>query len=150
MINETAPKLSNVYTDGSAKYPMQRFAAIGTYAAYHICEPDRPPITEEEKQASIARDSDSSTIKLYSPLRVAFPSSNRTEAAGVLLALRRPGPIHMWGRQRKRGGTTQQDPARAPKQVLQAMGTPTARRHMAKRWKWWSRGGETPSRSPRS
>ena len=94
-IGEKAPKIINAYTDGSTNYHTHRFAAIGTYAAYHICEPDRPPITEDEKQSAIARDSDSNSIELYSSFRGAFPLSNRTEAAGVLLSLLRPGPIHI-------------------------------------------------------
>ena len=95
-VDGAAPTKLNTYTDGSVRNPSHRFAAIGTYAVYHkegnTCS---NPITNNEREAALTIQESYDSINMKGPLRGAFPSSNRAEAAGILLALTRPMPLNI-------------------------------------------------------
>ena len=69
---------------------------MGTYAVYHE-DPDilHHDITSDEKLASKFCMIIDGTLHLHSPLQGALTSSNRAEAAALLLALMRPTPLHV-------------------------------------------------------
>ena len=67
-----------------------------TYAVYHKDGNAREHhITRNEKEAAHTIQEAYGSIKMKGPLRSAFPSSNRAEAAGILLALARHIPLHI-------------------------------------------------------
>ena len=94
-ITGKAPTTISVYIDGSVQYPSHRYAPIGTYAAYHKIDNTQQQLTDNEAWTSFECEFGHECIKLYGPLKGAFPSSNRAEAAGTLLVLFRPTPLHL-------------------------------------------------------
>ena len=95
-INGTAPRKVNTYSDGSVRYPSHRFAAMGTYAVYHKHPGTlQHDITSDEALASEFCRVINGTLHFHSPLQGALTSSNRAEAAALLLALMRPVPLNV-------------------------------------------------------
>ena len=89
-------KQPDTYTDGSVRNPAHPFCSSGTFAVYHrgrnLC--DEPPTEVETTTSRSEQDIGHGTTHLCN-LQGHMASSNRTEAAGVLLALVRPRPLHL-------------------------------------------------------
>ena len=93
-IEGTAVRKVNTYTDGSVRYPAHLFAAMGAFAVYHR-EPhiNQTEMTSDERLATKTCIEVNDALHLHGPLQGAFTSSNRAEAAALLLALVRPIPL---------------------------------------------------------
>ena len=105
--NDTAPSEPITYTDGSFRRPALHQYALGGFGI--LCRNrslQHAGLHHNDKNVAHIEDR-CSDVPLYAPLPGPGCSSTRAETAGILLALFRPGPVHIASDSKSAVGTVQ-------------------------------------------
>ena len=93
--SENAPSEPNMYTDGSLRRPTLHQYSLGGFGILCRSRNLQLDALHHNEQNLAHIDERSGDVHLYAPLPGSRCSSTRTEVAGILLALFRPGPVHI-------------------------------------------------------
>ena len=91
-IQENAPNIPNVFTDGSVIRSNDPLTALGSYGAWYIQRTAHTPITLQERYTTEHHQTTSGGYELFGCLYGEAISSGRTEVAGAMLAALAPFP----------------------------------------------------------